>query len=51
MRRREWEETMAGRLKPLDVERQNKPGKYADGGLYLIVSVAPRPFGLFVRSL
>src|SRR3954470_1918676 len=30
---------MAGRLKPLDVERQNKPGKYADGGgLYLIVS-------------
>ncbi|WP_346771004.1 Arm DNA-binding domain-containing protein [Bradyrhizobium sp. CW9] len=30
---------MAGRLKPLDVERQNKPGKYADGeGLYLIVT-------------
>ena len=30
---------MAGRLKPLDVERQTKPGKYADGdGLYLIVT-------------
>ncbi len=22
---------MAGRLKPLDVERHTKPGKYADG--------------------
>ena len=32
---------MAGRLKPLDVERQNTPGKYADGGgLYLIVNGA-----------
>lgn len=31
--------TMAGRFKPLDVERQTKPGKYADGGgLYLIVT-------------
>lgn len=30
---------MAGRLKPLDVERETKPGKYADGdGLYLIVT-------------
>ena len=30
---------MAGRLKPLDVERETKPGKYADGdGLYLIVN-------------
>ena len=30
---------MAGRLKPLEVERQTKPGKYADGdGLYLIVT-------------
>src|SRR4051812_10116817 len=30
---------MAGRLKPFDVERQNEPGKYADGeGLYLIVN-------------
>ena len=30
---------MAGRLKPLDVDRQTKPGKYADGGgLYLIVT-------------
>ena len=30
---------MAGRLKPLDVERETKPGKYADGdGLYLIVA-------------
>jgi integrase len=29
---------MAGKLKPLDVERQETPGKYADGdGLYLIV--------------
>jgi hypothetical protein len=29
---------MAGKLKPLDVERETKPGKYADGGgLYLIV--------------
>src|ERR1700761_2239920 len=30
---------MAGRLKPLDVQRETKPGKYADGdGLYLIVA-------------
>lgn len=30
---------MAGRLKPLDVQRQTKPGKYADGdGLYLIIT-------------
>jgi hypothetical protein len=30
---------MAGRLKPLEVERETKPGKYADGGgLYLIVN-------------
>lgn len=30
---------MAGRLKPLDVEREKRPGKYADGGgLYLIVT-------------
>lgn len=29
---------MAGKLKPLDVERETRPGKYADGdGLYLIV--------------
>jgi integrase len=29
---------MAGKLKPLEVEREEKPGKYADGdGLYLIV--------------
>jgi hypothetical protein len=33
------ENDMAGRLKPLDVERETKPGKYADGdGLYLIVN-------------
>jgi len=31
---------MAGRLKPLDVEREAKPGKYADGdGLYGHVTV------------
>jgi hypothetical protein len=30
---------MAGRLNPFDVERGEKPGKYADGdGLYLIVA-------------
>ncbi len=30
---------MAGKLKPLDVEREVKTGKYADGdGLYLIVA-------------
>jgi hypothetical protein len=30
---------MAGRLKALNVEREEKPGKYADGdGLYLIVA-------------
>jgi integrase len=30
---------MAGKLKPLDVEREEKSGKYADGdGLYLIVA-------------
>ena len=29
---------MAGKLKPLDVERETRPGKYPDGdGLYLIV--------------
>ena len=32
---------MAGKLKPLDVERETRPGKYADGdGLYLIVKGA-----------
>ena len=32
---------MAAKLKPLDVERETKPGKYADGGgLYLIVTGA-----------
>jgi integrase len=32
---------LAGKLKPLDVEREGKPGKYADGdGLYLIVASA-----------
>jgi integrase len=32
---------MAGKLKPLDVERENRSGKYADGdGLYLIVGGA-----------
>jgi Arm DNA-binding domain len=30
---------MAGKLKPLDVERETRPGKYADG-LYLIVAGA-----------
>ncbi len=30
---------MAGRLKPLDLEREKRPGEYADGGgLYLIVT-------------
>jgi hypothetical protein len=32
---------MTGRLKPLDVERETRPDKYADGdGLYLIVASA-----------
>ena len=32
---------MAGKLKPLDVERETRPGKYPDGdGLYLIVASA-----------
>ncbi|HLX13707.1 MAG TPA: Arm DNA-binding domain-containing protein, partial [Bradyrhizobium sp.] len=32
---------MAGKLKPLDVQRETRPGKYADGdGLYLIVKGA-----------
>ncbi|WGS21073.1 MULTISPECIES: Arm DNA-binding domain-containing protein [unclassified Bradyrhizobium] len=32
---------MAGRLKPLDVERETQPGKYPDGdGLYLVVASA-----------
>jgi len=32
---------MAGKLKPLDVERETRPGKYADGdGLYLILKGA-----------
>jgi Arm DNA-binding domain/Phage integrase central domain len=30
---------MAGKLKPLDIQREKTPGKYADGdGLYLIVA-------------
>jgi hypothetical protein len=30
---------MAGKLKPLDVERETRPGKYPDGdGLYLVVA-------------
>ena len=30
---------MAGRLKPLEIERLVAPGKYADGdGLYLVVN-------------
>lgn len=33
------ERRVAGKLKPLDVQREGKPGKYADGdGLYLIVA-------------
>jgi hypothetical protein len=33
------EEHMAGKLKPLNVERETRPGKYPDGdGLYLIVA-------------
>jgi hypothetical protein len=36
------EEHVAGKLKPLDVERETRPGKYSDGdGLYLIVKGAP----------
>ena len=32
---------MAGKLKPLDVERETRPGKYSDGdGLYLVVASA-----------
>jgi hypothetical protein len=32
---------LAGKLKPLDVERETRPGKYADGdGLYLVVKGA-----------
>jgi len=32
---------MAGKLKPLDIERETRPGKYADGGgLYLVVASA-----------
>jgi len=31
----------AGKLKPLDIERETRPGKYPDGeGLYLIVASA-----------
>ncbi len=30
---------MPGKLKPLDVERETRPGKYPDGdGLYLVVA-------------
>ena len=33
------EKGIAGRLNPLDIQRQEKPGKYADGdGLYLVVT-------------
>jgi len=32
---------MPGKLKPLDVEREIRPGKYPDGdGLYLVVASA-----------
>ena len=32
---------MSGKLKPLDVERETRPGKYSDGdGLYLVVASA-----------
>ena len=32
---------MVGKLKPLDVEREARPGKYHDGdGLYLVVASA-----------
>jgi hypothetical protein len=32
---------MASKLKPLDVERETRPGKYPDGdGLYLVVASA-----------
>jgi hypothetical protein len=35
------EKDLAGKLKPLDVERETRPGKYADGdGLYLVVKGA-----------
>jgi len=34
-------ELLAGQLKPLDVERETRPGKYPDGdGLYLVVASA-----------
>jgi hypothetical protein len=37
---------MAGKLKPLDVERETKPGKYADGeGLYAHIPVS-QPRGI-----
>src|SRR6266700_6765032 len=33
------EKGMAGKLKPLDIQREEKPGKYADGdGLYPVVT-------------
>jgi hypothetical protein len=36
------ERTVAGRLKPFDVDRVVEPGKYADGdGLYLVVVGGP----------
>jgi hypothetical protein len=35
-----WKKHMAGGLKPLNVEREEKPGKYADGdGLYAPLTV------------
>ena len=38
------ENSMAGKLKALDVERETKPGKYADGdGLYLRIPPADGP--------
>jgi hypothetical protein len=37
---------MAGRLKPLDVDRQTKPGKFGDGDeLYSIVTDQHRKAG------
>ena len=43
---------MAGKLKPLDVERETRPGKYADGdGLYLIVKGATSKNRIYQRRM
>jgi hypothetical protein len=39
------EKHMAGKLKPLDVEREDKPGGYPDGDDLYLIAAGPAPRG------